>query len=169
MTPDEIAKTDIAVLNLLCAQGLPGAEKLDIDACLAHNRWLGCNGEERETARHLYRVNDPRYADHYKHSEAVLRMEMLLQVLQEDLGVHYNLERVRDINFTDSRDLFIHGMIADKNGGTCVSMPVLYAAIARRLGYPVKLVLAKEHVFLSLGRRQRALERRGNSRICDLR
>lgn len=32
-------------------------------------------------------------------------------------------------------------------GGTCVSMPVLYVAVARRLGYPVKLVTTKEHVF----------------------
>ncbi len=38
-------------------------------------------------------------------------------------------------------------MIADDNGGTCVSMPVLYTAVARRLGYPVKLVLAKGHAF----------------------
>jgi hypothetical protein len=32
-------------------------------------------------------------------------------------------------------------------GGNCVSLPVAYAAVARRLGYPVKLVCAKEHVF----------------------
>jgi len=38
-------------------------------------------------------------------------------------------------------------MIDDANGGTCVSMPVLYAAVARRLGYPVRLVLTKKHVF----------------------
>jgi len=43
--------------------------------------------------------------------------------------------------------MFIHGMIDSNNGGTCVSMPVLYTAVARRLNYPVKLVLAKAHVF----------------------
>ena len=32
-------------------------------------------------------------------------------------------------------------------GGTCVSMPVLYTAIARKLGYPVSLVTTKGHVF----------------------
>jgi len=66
---------------------------------------------------------------------------------QQDFGVHYNRERIRNIDFTRSQDLFIHGMIADTNGGTCVSMPVVYTAVARRLGYPVRLVLTKGHVF----------------------
>ena len=32
--------------------------------------------------------------------------------------------------------------------GTCSSMPVLYVAIGRRLGYPLKLATTKAHVFL---------------------
>jgi hypothetical protein len=72
---------------------------------------------------------------------------MLVQVLQEDCGVRYNKERVRDIDFTNSKDLFLHGMVGSDNGGTCVSMPVLYVAVGRRLGYPMFLVLAKGHVF----------------------
>lgn len=72
---------------------------------------------------------------------------MMLQVLQEDCGVHYNHDRIRDVDFTNSQDLFIHGMIDSDNGGTCVSLPVLYTAVGRRLGYPIKLVLAKQHVF----------------------
>jgi hypothetical protein len=32
--------------------------------------------------------------------------------------------------------------------GSCSSLPVLYAAIGRRLGYPIKLVLAVQHVFI---------------------
>jgi hypothetical protein len=71
----------------------------------------------------------------------------LVTVLQQDFGVHYHLERVNDIDFTKSQDLFIHGMVGSSNGGTCVSMPVLYTAVARRLGYPVYLVNAKEHLF----------------------
>ena len=101
-----------------------------------------------ETDRHLYRAHDPRWAEHYKHSENWLRAEFLAQVLQEDCGVHYNMERVRNINFGNSKDLFIHGMIDDANGGTCASMPVLYVAVGRRIGYPLKLVETKEHVFV---------------------
>jgi hypothetical protein len=95
----------------------------------------------------LYRAHDPRYAKHYRNSEAYLKASMMVQVLQEDLGVKYNLERVRDIDFTKSEDLFIHGMIGRDNGGTCVSMPVLYTAIGRRLGYPIYLATAKAHLF----------------------
>jgi hypothetical protein len=74
-------------------------------------------------------------------------MLCLITVLQQDFKIHYNPDRIRDVDFTKSQDLFIHGMIGNDNGGTCVSMPVLYTAIARRLGYPVHLVTAKAHVF----------------------
>ena len=43
--------------------------------------------------------------------------------------------------------LFIHGII-DGPGGTCASMPVLYVAVGRRLGYPLKLVEARGHLLL---------------------
>ena len=146
LTPEKLKKIDPVEANLLCAQGLPGAEAIDMPKALATiDRWA--QKVRFETERHLYRVNDPRYAEHYKHSEAVFRMEMLAQVLQEDCGVHYNKERVRNVDFTNSKDLFVHGMIGSDNGGTCVSMPVLYTAVARRLGYPVKLVEAKGHLF----------------------
>jgi hypothetical protein len=146
MTPEELAQQDIAVTNLRCAEGLPGAENLNIQKYLDQlDQWAA--RVKSETDRYLYRVNDPRYADHYQHSEAVFRAEMLCQVLQEDLGVHYNMDRVTSVSFNNSKDLFIHGMIGDSNGGTCASMPILYAAVGRRLGYPIKLSTTKEHIF----------------------
>jgi tetratricopeptide (TPR) repeat protein len=146
MSPGQLAHVDIAEMNLLCATGLPGAASLDIDRCLAKlDEWA--QKVDYETKRHLYRAHDPRYAEHYKYSENWLRAEFLAQVLHEDCGVHYNVQRVRNIDFRRSQDLFIHGMIDDANGGTCASMPVLYVAVGRRLGYPLKLVLTKAHVF----------------------
>jgi len=50
--------------------------------------------------------------------------------------------------FGNSRDLFIHGMTSGEQQGTCASMPVLYVAIGRRLGYPLKLVECKDHLFV---------------------
>jgi hypothetical protein len=83
---ENLEDVDIAEMNLLCAAGLPGAENLDINHALATlDAWA--RRVAFETDRHLYRVTDPRYADHYRHSEAYLRAEMLLQALQEDLGV----------------------------------------------------------------------------------
>lgn len=147
MTPEQLAGVDIAEMNLLCAAGLPGGENIDIGRCLRKlDEWAA--KVRAETERHLYRAHDPRWAEHYRHSENWLRAEFLAQVLQEDCGVHYNMERVRNIDFTNARDLFIHGMIDDDNGGTCSSMPVLYVAVGRRLGYPLKLVQTKAHVFV---------------------
>ena len=70
--------------------------------------------------------------------------------------MRYNPARIRDTkfqdpkcfdpDFRDSRDLFIHGMI-DGPGGTCASMPVMYVALGRRLGYPLKLVQTRGHLF----------------------
>ncbi|QOJ14039.1 MAG: hypothetical protein HRU75_05045 [Planctomycetia bacterium] len=147
MTPNELAQTDFALMNLLCAKDLPGAEGMDIPAMLKkRDDWAA--KVHFETERHLYRVNDPQHAEHYKHSEARLRAEFIVQVLQEDCGVHYNLEQVRNVDFGKSQDSFIHGMVGSDNGGTCASLPVLYTAIGRRLGYPIKLALAREHIFM---------------------
>jgi len=146
MSDEQLSDLDIAVMNLRCAEGLPGAKHLDIQKCRRQlDRWAA--KVKSETDRHLYRVNDPRFAEHYRKSVPYFKASMMLQVLQEDCGVHYNHARIRDIDFTKSQDLFLHGMIGNDNGGTCVSMPVLYTAIGRRLGYPIKLVLAKAHVF----------------------
>jgi len=153
-SPEELADADIAEMNLLCASGLPGAENLDIDHCLATlDRWAAA--VKSETERHLYRLTDPRYAEHYRHSEAYLRAELLLQVLQEDLGVRYDMTALDNFAFNDSRVAFLHGMIpaagqtvSDTLGGTCASMPVMYVAVGRRLGYPLKLVPTKGHLFV---------------------
>jgi Transglutaminase-like superfamily len=71
---------------------------------------------------------------------------MMVTVLQQDFGIRYNPERIRNPDFRDAGDLFIHGLLGE-NGGTCASMPVLYAAVGRRLGWPIKLVHAHTHLF----------------------
>ncbi|MBN2583971.1 MAG: hypothetical protein JXL80_12970 [Planctomycetes bacterium] len=154
MPVEQLADVDIAEMNLLCAKGLPGAEDLDVAQAMATlDQWA--TRVKYETERHLYRVTDPRYAEHYRHSEAYLRAEMLVQVLCEDLGVKYDLSAKDTFAYNDSRVAFIHGMIPTKGqtiaetpGGTCASMPVLYVAVGRRLGYPLKLVTTRGHVFV---------------------
>ena len=154
MPADQLADVDIAEMNLLCAAGMAGAKGLDVDHCLATlDQWAQRVGFETE--RHLYRVNDPRYAEHYRHSETYLRAEFLIQTLQQDLGVKYDMSAAGNFSFKDSHVAFLHGMIpaegkttADTSGGTCASMPVMYVAIVRRLGYPLKLVTTHGHVFV---------------------
>src|SRR5262249_583975 len=50
--------------------------------------------------------------------------------------------------FADSRDVFLHGLLSGNRQGTCSSLPVLYLAVGRRLGYPLKLVPTKGHLFV---------------------
>lgn len=49
--------------------------------------------------------------------------------------------------FDDADDVLITGCLGATRQGTCASMPVLAVAVARRLGYPLKLVSSKGHLF----------------------
>jgi hypothetical protein len=161
LSPDDLAKLDIARMNLLTAEGLLGAEQLN-EQIIRHylariDQWA--EKVRYETERHLYRLTDPRFkdhAEHYKHSEARFRAAWLVDVLQQDIGVHYHAGFVPQDQavppFTTSKETFIHGLLDHEDaqqafGDNCVSLPVLYVAVGRRLGYPVKLVNSKEHVF----------------------
>ena len=150
MPPEELAKVDVAVVNLLCAEGLPGAEGLEIDHALATlDGWAA--RVRSETARNLHLFSDDPARFHGNEGE--YRFKMLVTVLQQDLGVAYNPARADPDEsatsfFADSRDVFLHGLTApERHLGTCASLPVLYAAVARRLGYPVRLVTARSHLF----------------------
>jgi hypothetical protein len=62
----------------------------------------------------------------------------MITVLQRDMGVRYNPAKIPDDAPFDTADSFIHGVIQG-DGGTCATLPVVYAAVGRRLGYPIKL------------------------------
>ncbi len=140
-------------MNLLCAEGLPGAENLNVDECLATlDQWAQHAKREIERNYHHFR-EDPAY---YYHSEAFYKMLMLSVVVYEDFGVRYNPKLIAspsetrgdDHFFADSRDILIHGLVGTQRMGTCSSMPVFYIALGRRLGYPLKLAKAKGHLFM---------------------
>jgi hypothetical protein len=150
----ELARADIAQVNLLCAEGLPGAEGINpVSARTTLDQWASRVGSETDRYLHKFRQNP---AD-YNNSEAYFRILTMVTVLQQDFHVRYNPERIQRPDFHDSRDLFLHGLLCptlnpqpsalNSPRGTCVSMPVLYAAVGRRLGYPLKLVTTKAHLF----------------------
>ncbi len=84
-------------------------------------------------------------------------MMMLGTVLVQDLGIQYNpalaeyLEEgkvpTHGVFGTDSKNMFIHGLLNGSHYGTCASMPVLVVAIGRRLGYPLNLASTKFHLY----------------------
>lgn len=153
LKPENLATVDIGVMNMLCAEGLPGAEEMKVADYQARlDQWA--KHVKSETARNFHHFReDPA---HFYNSEAFYKMLMLAVVVFEDFGVRYNpkwislpsVTRADDHFFADSRDIFIHGMVGPQHMGTCSSMPVFYIALGRRLGYPLKLVATKQHLFM---------------------
>ena len=150
---NDLGKCDIALMNLLCAKGLAGSENLNVTNCLKALDNIATS-VKYNTERYYYKFRE--HPEEFNHSEGYFDMMMLATVLQEDFNIHYNPAHV-DIPgqtlepnksfYANSQDVFIHGL-AHKDGlGTCSSMPVFYIAIGRRLGYPLKMVKAKGHLF----------------------
>ncbi len=146
-------RQDLALLNLLCAPSLPGNENLDIAKCLARVDHLA-EFVKASTERNLHRFrSDPDYG----HCEPMWRMAMLVTLVKRDFGATYDpsvkveLEANLPSLFTDSRNVFLHGLLDDdrnRRWGSCSSIPVLVAAVARRLGYPVGLAVNRKHVYV---------------------
>ena len=153
LSPAELEHCDIARMNLLCAEALPGAENLNIEECLATlDQWAQHIKTETDRNHHHFKEAPATYSN----SEAFYKMLMMAVVLYEDYGVRYNPKLITspeataadDHFFADSRDILIHGLVGPQHLGTCSSMPILYIALGRRLDYPLKLVKAKGHLFM---------------------
>jgi tetratricopeptide (TPR) repeat protein len=150
--PAEFGRKDLALLNVLCAPNLAGSERLDIQRCLFHLDRLVAH-VKATTERNLHRFpQDPEYGQ----CEPKWRMAMLVTCVKLDFGVAYDpvvkadLDRDGRSPFIDSRNVFIHGLLDDdpkRRWGSCSSIPVLVAAVARRLGYPVGLAVNRRHVY----------------------
>jgi hypothetical protein len=151
--PEALPAFDVALVNLLCAEGLPGAEGMDAHGLLVSlDAWA--RRIEAETQRHLYRFRGS--PGEYDNSEGYFRMLMMAVVVAEDCRVRYNPARISPVSqgagndgfFADAQDVFLHGLLGPRRLGTCSSMPILYVALGRRMGYPLKLVTTKGHLFL---------------------
>lgn len=157
---DQLEKVDIARMNLLCAEGLRGSENLDVEDCL---RTLAAwtDHVERETKRNFHHfLKQPKT---FNNSIPYYQLGMMGTVLAEDLRIQYHPERERqllekpinqqtiedeNVFFSSSADVFIHGLLTGQHYGTCASMPFLYVAVGRRLGYPVTIAARKYHLYL---------------------
>jgi hypothetical protein len=147
LSDDELRRLDIALVNLICALGLPGGESIDVAICLQIlDRWA--ERIRQETKRLAPRFHqEPQLFDH---SRGRFQALVMGTVLQREFGVHYSQELIALDDaafFRQAAHLFIHGVIQG-NGGTCTSLPPVYLAVGRRLGYPLKLVHTKRHFFV---------------------
>ncbi|HEY5915664.1 MAG TPA: transglutaminase family protein [Verrucomicrobiae bacterium] len=151
--PSSVAGIPFERLNLLCAIGLCATNRPDLNECAATLRsWA--KQVQSETQRHQYRYD--RNPTEFENSPGFYRMLMLSVVLAEDYGVHYDPQRragpaasrIDDGFFNDPASVFVHGLLGPERKGTCSSLPVLYVALGRHLGYPLKLVTTKGHLFV---------------------
>jgi hypothetical protein len=142
--PAALGSLDIVRVNLLCTDGLPQSAVPDLERLIATaDAWAKRVREETEKHRRQFET-DP---SQFNGSEAYYRILTLVTVLQQDCRVRYDPQRILKADVRDSPGLFLSGLLGDSRQGTCVSMPVLYVGVGRRLGYPLRLVTAKGHVF----------------------
>jgi hypothetical protein len=126
--------------NLACASGLPGTENLNISAC---SRELDSWAEQVHywTQRCTWFKEKP---EKYDYSYNLFRIHVMVSLLQKHFGVFYNPDCIPDDAIFKPQDTFIHGILQG-TGGTCASLPVLYTAVGRRLGYSLKLISIPGH------------------------
>lgn len=144
LSDSDLARRDVAELNLRAANGLPGGRDLDIARCLETvDEWSQLvDSEIRRVWKRRAR------GDYAEMTGSQFRVLVMATVLQRHLGVRYNPDCMAgEYDATDARDHFIHGILMGR-GGTCSSLPILYLAVGRRLGFPLHLVKAKEHLFV---------------------
>ena len=152
LSDEQLAKLDIALVNLLCAEGLPGSESLNIEKCLITlDEWA--NMAKKDFNLRAYQF--PLKKEKYDNLLAKFKVVNLGLMLKNDLKCGYNMDLVKsgamaDIKssrfFKNSKDIFIHGFV-DRSTGSCSSLPVLMVAVGRRCGYPLFLATSKGHLF----------------------
>lgn len=152
LDPADIAKQDVGLLNLLCAPGLVGSEGLNVARCMARLDSLAAF-VRASTERGL---GNFRSSPDYGHCEPMWRMALLVTKVKRDYGAAYDPGVRADLQadghspMSDASNVFVHGLLdddANRRLGSCSSIPVLVAAVARRLGYPVRLAVNRRHVY----------------------
>jgi hypothetical protein len=146
LSDSELARLDIAATNLASAQGLPGAERIDTAGCLrTFDAWAAVVKRWTEAAYREFFLTDP---GRFNHSEPYFRIVALVTTLQRHCGVKYDAAKIGlgPESPYDFDEQFVHGVVQGP-GGTCATLPVAYAAVGRRLGYPIKLAHTRRHLF----------------------
>ncbi len=138
---------DLGWFNLTCAVGLAGAEGLDVGRMVRRlDAWAGETYGYTEHHIHQFHRDPSRFDGRIGY----WRMLALTSALQRRMGMRYNpalIDRDAAWDWRDSSDLMIHGLLGERRTGTCASIPMLITAIGRRMGYPLRLVRTREHLF----------------------
>lgn len=130
MADNELGAQDIALVNLVCANCLPGQDDLDIAGCLQTvDEWTRYVRAETEKGFPRYRANP----DPNRGSEAVYRLWQVMYALRYGKGLTHRMtaeqngdpiatpQRVTGGPYkqaADSESIFIHGLLGPRRIGS---------------------------------------------------
>jgi len=144
-SPEQLRKVDPLAMNLIVAKGIPSLASLDIGKYVAQaDEWAA------DIRRRL-----PRMEAHFHRSPATwkndirfFRLGIICWYVEEVLKVTYpdELASAEGRMYADPLNVFVNGLI-DRRQGSCANLPVLHVALGWRLGWPVSLSCARDHLF----------------------
>jgi hypothetical protein len=138
---EELQRFDPVLLNLAVLDGIPEYHNLDIDQYLqkvdAIAESIGAGLAQAE-------MTVPRTDELYAHDKDIWRAgSMAIALAGPSVGISYTSAPLDPGNPDQS---FIAGLL-DTKRGTCASMPVLHLGIAHRLDWPMRAVVAADHMW----------------------
>ena len=144
LSDEQLAEFDPLAVNLIVAKGIPRLADLDIRHYQHQvNAWAWDFAYEYLPAWTTVFEKEPEY---YAHNRRLFEFGMIQQFFTQVIGITYN-EEERDglrIRLLNPSDLFLSGLF-DTLQGTCANMPVLYVALAWRMGWSVSLACNRTH------------------------
>ncbi len=141
MPDEELERVDPVIMNLIVLRGIPDYADTDISRYVRQvNEWADRIRRGLDHALGNGGTSEPAYL----HDPDLWRAGgMAVAVAGPSIGITYTAQR---LNESDASQLFLPGLIDDRRG-TCSNMPVLYLAIAHRMGWPLKAVVSRDHMW----------------------
>lgn len=139
LSDDELEAIDPLVINMIVAKELPELVDIDFEKYVRIvDAWARRIGDGLAGAE----ANGGTDASYEVDPNIWRAGGMAIAVAGHSIGITYS----RDVTLTDHADLFVPGMI-EKKEGTCSNMPMLHLAIGWRLGWPLKAVVTRDHMW----------------------
>ena len=145
LSDEELRNSDPLVMNLVVAKGIPCFAELDVGHYVRLVDGWASDIRKRLAGAEAQFYRSP--AD-WKNDIRFFRLGIVCWYIDEVLKITYpdELANAEDRLYADPLDVFLNGLI-DRRRGSCASMPALHVAIGWRLGWPVSLACANNHLF----------------------
>ena len=132
-------------MNLVVAKGIPCFADLDVGHYVRLADQWASDIRQRLAGAEAQFHRSP--AD-WKNDIRFFRLGIVCWYMDEVLGITYpdELANAEDRLYADPMDVFLNGLM-DRRRGSCASMPALHVALGWRLGWPVSLACANNHLF----------------------